>query len=82
MGEYFIFVYLAFQDLFTPCIRTYQKEQITGNEISNVSKDLVVTHIAIFERFVYTYKKDNVASCVTLMSHEGVPAGINHNVIF
>ena len=50
--------------------------------MSNVSKDLVVTHLAIFERSMGTYNKDYVASCVTFMSRDRVPAGINYNVTY
>ena len=52
--------------------------------MSNVSKDIVVTHLSIFERSIElsgrTYKKDYVASCVTFMSQERLPAGINYRV--
>ena len=54
------------------------------NEIGNVSKDLVMTHLAIFERPLNlgsrTYIRDSVASCVTFRSQERVPAGINYHV--
>ena len=65
---------------FTFCCRTYQNELITWDEKSNVSKDYVRTHLATFERSILfngqNYKKYYVASCVTFMSGERVPAGM------
>ena len=67
-----------------PYFRTFQKTFITKNEMGNVSRDLVVKHLAIFERSIElggrTYLRDYVASCVTLMSKESVPPGINYRV--
>ena len=69
---------------FIPCFRTYQKELITKDGLSNVSMDLVTTHLAIFERSLElggrTYFKDYVASCFTFKSNERVPAGVNYSV--
>ena len=66
--------------------RTYQKKFIPRIEVGNVSKDLVVRHLAIFERSLElggnTYFRDYVASCVTFMSQERVPPGINYRVTF
>ena len=43
-----------------------------------------MTHLAIFERPIRANGvvdlKDNVASCVTLMSQDRVPPGVNYNV--
>ena len=85
MGKYIdIFYHSNFTSIFF-CFRTYKKELITAKEVSNVSKDLAVTHLAIFERFINeyghtTYTADYVASCITFMSKERVPPGVKHNV--
>ena len=72
--------------LFLPLYRTYQKELISSNELKNASRDMVVSHLAAFERLIdyggRTIIKDYVASCVTLMPPDRVPAGVNHNVIY
>ena len=65
--------------------RTYSKELVTNNDMSNVSKDLVVAHLAVFERSIElsggrTYKKDYVASCITFTPQGRVPAGLNYRV--
>ena len=64
---------------------TYRKEIISSNGLKNASHDIVVSHLAAFERLIdyggRTIIKDYAASCVTLMSQDRVPPGINHNVI-
>ena len=89
MGEYFLTFYIfdnILSGLFLPLYRTYQKELISSNGLKNASHDMVVSHLATFERLIdyggRTIIKDYVASCVTLMSQDRVPPGINHHVMY
>lgn len=64
--------------------RTYVKEKIYLNESSDASKELISTHLAIFEMsygFGDRVKEyEYVASCITFMSAEKVPSGKKYSV--
>ena len=89
MGKYFLTFYIfdkILSVLFLPFYRTYQKELISSNELKNAGHDMVVSHLAAFERLIdyggRTIIKDYAASCVTLMSPDRVPPGINYHVMY
>ena len=89
MGKYFLTFYIfdkILSVLFLPFYRTYQKELISSNELKNAGHDMVVSHLAAFERLIdyggRTIIKDYAASCATLMSPDRVPPGINHHVMY
>ena len=67
-------------------IRSYNKEEISSIENSNVSKDIIFTHMAVFE-LAYDFGaigkgvRQYLASCVTLTPPGKVTPGNIYNVI-
>ena len=62
----------------------FRKEVIRRNETTNASKDLVFSHLAVFEKSIRVgdddYDFDYVASCVTFLSQERLPPGEKYHV--